>query len=184
MDEVTEMFKKIKQETGRLDILVNNAGITGDGFIVQMSCEKFKNVVETNLNGCFNVTKNALMIMCSKKQNGGNIVNIASTSGVSGQEGQANYSASKGAIIAFSKVIAREYASKLIRCNVVAPGFIETDMTSKLSRELTEKYTNLIPLKRYGTPEEIANIVAFLASSKSNYITGKVITADGGLING
>lgn len=183
MAEVDAMFKEIRNKFGRLDILVNNAGIIDDGFIVQMSSKKFMSVIETNLFGCYYVTKNALLLMASKSQKGGNIVNISSTSGIAGQEGQGNYSASKGGIIAFSKAIAKEYAGKGIRCNVVAPGFVDTDMTVKLPGAIKEKYMELIPLKRYGLPREIANTVLFLASSKSSYITGKVITVDGGLIN-
>jgi 3-oxoacyl-[acyl-carrier protein] reductase len=183
-ESVVKMFKEIKTKYGKLDILVNNAGVTNDGFAASMSAAKFSSVINTNLIGCFHVTKNALLLMCSKKQNGGNIVNITSTSGISGQIGQCNYSASKGGIIAFTKAIAAEYADKGIRCNAVAPGFVATDMTAKLPETMLEKYKELIPLKRFGQPEEIANIVAFLASKKSYYITRKVIIADGGLING
>ena len=139
-EEVDAMFKAIRQEFGRLDILVNNAGIVDDGFVMQMSPEKFMKVIQTNLFGTYYATKNALYIMSSRKQNGGSIVNISSTSGVAGQEGQGNYSASKGGIIAFSKTIAREYVGKGIRCNVVAPGFIETDMTAGLSSDWRKYY--------------------------------------------
>lgn len=180
--DVDRMFKTIQKEFGKLSILVNNAGIVDDGFIMQMSPDKFKRVIETNLFGCYYVTKKALFLMASKKQNGGNIVNISSTSGLSGNPGQGNYSASKGGIIAFSKVVAKEYANKGIRCNVVAPGFIDTDMTSSLSSEIQDKYLGLIPLQRFGNPEEVADVVCYLASQKSTYITGKVITVDGGLL--
>ncbi|MDR1066772.1 MAG: 3-oxoacyl-ACP reductase FabG [Clostridiales bacterium] len=181
---VDEMFKDIKSEMGRLDLLVNNAGVIADAYMLTMGEEKFRTVLETNLFGVFNVTKRALMFMCSKRQNGGSIVNIASTTGISGHPGQANYAASKGGVIAFSKVIAKEYADKGVRCNVVAPGFVETDMIAMVMQRLKEQFLDLIPLKRFGDASEIANAVAFLLSSKASYITGKVLTADGGLING
>lgn len=182
-EQVDSMFRHIQKEFGRLDILVNNAGIIDDGFVMQMSMEKFSRVVETNLYGCFYTTKKALFLMASRRQNGGSIVNISSTSGIAGQEGQGNYSASKGAIISFSKAVAREYAAKHIRCNVVAPGFIQTDMTAALSAERKEAYRRQIPAGRFGTPEDVANAVCFLASSKAGYITGRVLTVDGGMIS-
>lgn len=177
---VNKMFLYIKKTYKTIDILVNNSGITRDGYLLMMSEENFVNVMATNLGGCFNCTQGALRLMCAAKQ-GGAIVNIASTSGVVGQEGQANYSASKGAIISFTKTTAKEYAKNGIRVNVVAPGFIETRMTQKSEKLLKEKYMEYIPMGRFGQPEEIAEVVSFLASSKASYITGKCIVVDGGL---
>jgi|BioPla2DNA2_1021312.scaffolds.fasta_scaffold11349_7 3-oxoacyl-[acyl-carrier protein] reductase len=180
--DIKRMFKEIKKEVGHLDILVNNAGVIKDGFLLMMGEESFFNVLDTNLGGCFRVTQEALRLMCSKKR--GAIVNIASTSGIVGQQGQANYSASKAGIIAFSKVVAKEYASHGIRCNVVAPGFIETDMTSnKGEKTLKEQYLDFIQLKRFGEAQEVANVAVFLASEKAGYVTGKVLVVDGGLID-
>jgi 3-oxoacyl-[acyl-carrier protein] reductase len=182
--EVNQMFKSIKREYNCLDVLVNNAGIVNDGLLTLMSKEKFDNVVGTNLGGCFNVTKAALLLMSSKKNMGGSIVNISSTSALSGQTGQSNYSASKGAIISFSKSIAKEYAHKNIRCNVICPGFIVTDMTkNNISKNKKEEYESLIPLRRFGTASEVAKAVSFLASNDSSYITGQVLTVDGGMIS-
>ena len=145
-----------------------------------MSQENFFNVMATNMGGCFHCTQGALRLMCAAKQ-GGSIINIASTSGIVGQEGQANYSASKGAIISFTKTAAKEYAKNDIRVNVVAPGFIETRMTQKSEKLLKDKYMQFIPMGRFGKPDEIAQVVTFLASSKASYITGKCIVVDGGL---
>ena len=177
---VNKMFLYIKKTYKTLDILVNNSGITKDGYLLMMSQENFVNVMATNLGGCFNCTQGALRLMCASKQ-GGSIINIASTSGVVGQEGQANYSASKGAIISFTKTTAKEYAKNGIRVNVVAPGFVETKMTQKSEKLLKEKYMSYIPMGRFGQPEEIAEVVTFLASDKASYITGKCIVVDGGL---
>lgn len=177
---VNKMFLYIKKKYKTIDILVNNSGITKDGYLLMMSEENFVNVMATNMGGCFNCTQGALRLMCAAKQ-GGAIVNIASTSGVVGQEGQANYSASKGAIISFTKTTAKEYAKNGIRANVVAPGFVETRMTKKSEKLLKDKYMGYIPMGRFGQPEEIAEVVTFLASSKASYITGKCIVVDGGL---
>lgn len=177
---VNKMFLSIKKTYKKIDILVNNSGITKDGYLLMMSEQNFMDVMATNLGGCFNCTQGALRLMCAAKQ-GGAIVNIASTSGVVGQEGQANYSASKGAIISFSKTCAKEYANKGIRVNVVAPGFIETRMTQKSVKVLKEKYMSYIPMARFGQAEEVAEVVSFLASSKASYITGKCLVVDGGL---
>ena len=177
---VNRMFLSIKKTYKKIDILVNNSGITKDGYLLMMSEQNFMDVMATNLGGCFNCTQGALRLMCAAKQ-GGAIVNIASTSGVVGQEGQANYSASKGAIISFSKTCAKEYANKGIRVNVVAPGFIETKMTQKSVKVLKEKYMSYIPMARFGQVEEVAEVVSFLASSKASYITGKCLVVDGGL---
>jgi len=179
-EEVERMFKKIRSHFDRVDILVNNAGITNDGYLLMMSNATFNDVISTNLGGVFHCTRAALRIMLANSSSG-RIVNISSTSGLSGQPGQANYSASKGAIISFTKAIAREYAGKGVRANIVAPGFISTDMTRPKREMLESKYGSLIPLTRFGEPEEIAKAVAFLASEDSSYITGSVLTVDGGL---
>ena len=180
-DEVDAMFAKIKKHFKKLDILVNNSGVTRDGYLMMMSREAFDTVIKTNLYGCYYCTQGAIRLMCAAK-NGGAIVNISSTSGVVGQEGQANYSASKGAIISFTKTVAKEYARHGIRANVVAPGFIDTRMTQANRKLLEEKYMQYIPMGRFGEPQEIANVVTFLASDLASYITGKTIVADGGLI--
>ena len=182
MNDIHNLFKIIKNEFSHLSMVVNNAGIIKDGYLMMMSESSFSTVIDTNLMGCFRVTQEAVKMMCSAKK--GRIVNIASTSGIVGQVGQANYSASKAGIIAFSKVVAKEYAKYGIRCNVVAPGFVKTDMTaSKGNRDsLMDKYIDLIPLKRFGNAKEIADSVLYLLSDYSSYITGKVLTVDGGLI--
>lgn len=178
---VNKMFLYIKKNYKKLDILVNNSGITKDGFLLMMSEENFMDVMSTNLGGCFHCSQGAIRLMYASKQ-GGSIVNIASTSGVVGQIGQANYSASKGAMISFSKSCAKEYANKGIRVNVVAPGFIETKMTQKNIKQLKEKYLEYIPMERFGQVEEVAQVVTFLASDRASYITGKCLVVDGGLI--
>ena len=178
---VNKMFLYIKKTYKKLDILVNNSGITKDGFLLMMSEENFMDVMSTNLGGCFHCSQGAIRLMYASKQ-GGSIVNIASTSGVVGQIGQANYSASKGAMISFSKSCAKEYANKGIRVNVVAPGFIETKMTQKNMKQLKEKYLEYIPMERFGQVEEVAQVVTFLASDRASYITGKCLVVDGGLI--
>lgn len=180
-NEVDAMFAKIKKHFKKLDILVNNSGVTRDGYLMMMSREAFDTVIKTNLYGCYYCTQGAIRLMCAAK-NGGAIVNISSTSGVVGQEGQANYSASKGAIVSFTKTVAKEYARHGIRANVVAPGFIDTRMTQANRKLLEEKYMQYIPMGRFGEPQEIANVVTFLASDLASYITGKTIVADGGLI--
>ncbi len=180
--DVKDMFKIIKKEFGHLNIVVNNAGIIRDGFLMMMSEKNFFDVLNTNMGGCFRVTQEALRMMCKEKQ--GSIINISSTSGITGQIGQTNYAASKGAIISFSKSVAKEYASYGIRCNVVAPGFIETDMTEeKGEKSLKETYMDYIPLKCFGEPLDVAKIVVFLASDNARYITGQVHIVDGGLIS-
>ncbi|MDQ2085430.1 3-oxoacyl-ACP reductase FabG [Herbivorax sp. ANBcel31] len=178
-NEVMEMFKRIKKNFKRLDILVNNAGIIKDGYLMMMSGKSFNQVMNVNMGGCFHCTQAALRLMCSQKK--GSIVNIASTSGLVGQEGQTNYSASKGAIISFSKAVAKEYAKYNIRVNVVAPGFVKTNMTTANKTVLLEKYIDNIPMERFGESEEVANAVSFLASDKASYITSKVLTVDGGM---
>lgn len=178
--EVLKMFMKIRKHFKRLDILVNNSGIIKDGFLLLMSQDSFENVLKTNLGGCFLCTKAAIMLMCSIKR-GGCVINVASTSGIVGQEGQANYSASKGGIMSLTKTVAKEYAKDGIRVNCIAPGFVETAMTDVNKKVLSDKFMEFIPMKRFAKPEEIASVATFLASSGASYITGKIITVDGGL---
>lgn len=175
----SETIDKIADAHGRLDVLVNNAGITRDGLFLRMSDEDFDTVIQTNLKSAFVGIRTAgRYIMRSKT---GRIINIASVSGVIGNAGQANYSASKAGLIGLSKTVARELAGKGVTCNVVAPGFISTDMTDVLPDQVKEKVLPLIPLKRFGKPEEIAAVVAFLASESASYITGQTVIVDGGM---
>ena len=178
---VQKLVTSIYRTYGRIDCLVNNAGIIRDGYFLMMSEEKWHDVLNINLMGLVNMTKAVLRIMKSKHIHG-KVVNISSTSGVAGQVGQANYSASKGAIIAVTKTLAKEFAKDQITVNCVSPGFIETDMTSEL-RNKEEIENHIIPLGRFGKPEEVAWAVAFLVSEKANYITGKNLVIDGGMIN-
>ena len=177
--EVDSMFARIRKNFGRLDILVNSAGIIHDGYMLLMGDDAFDQVISVNLRGCFLCTRAALRMMCAGKK--GAIVNIASTSGITGSIGQANYSASKGGIIAMTKTVAKEYADKNIRVNAIAPGFIETPMTKANKAKLSEQYLEFIPMKRFGQPQEVANAVTFLSSSLASYITGKILTVDGGM---
>ncbi|WP_075618279.1 3-oxoacyl-[acyl-carrier-protein] reductase [Paenisporosarcina indica] len=180
--EIKMLFKEVKKLYGRLDILVNNSGITKDGFLPLMSSAKWDDVINVNLRGTYLCTREAVKQMMIHKK--GTIVNVASTSGISGARGQANYSASKGGIIAFTKSLALEASQYNIRANVVAPGFIETDMTKSMDQATLAQMMELVPLKRMGKPAEVAKLVSFLSSNDSSYITGKVFTIDGGLING
>lgn len=173
---VTETIKAL----GKIDILVNNAGITKDSLLMRMSKEDFEKVINVNLIGTFNVTKNVIPLMI--KQKSGRIINISSVVGVSGNAGQTNYSASKAGIIGFTKSLAKEVASRNILVNAVAPGFIATDMTAVLSDGVKENISSQIPLKRMGTAKDIANVVKFLSSEESSYITGQVINVDGGML--
>lgn len=178
--EVECMIKKIKERYGRLDILVNNAGMIKDNYLIMMSTQSFLDVINTNLIGCFYCTRAALRLMCSQKR--GTILNISSTSGLVGQEGQANYSASKGGIISFTKSVAKEYAKYNIRANVICPGFITTNMTKQNEDLLMRNYLNLIPLKRFGSTREVASAAKFLLSDDASYITGQILSVDGGLV--
>ena len=178
-EAVKTMFSDIIKEYGRIDILVNNAGITRDNLILKMSEEDFDAVIHTNLKGVFNCLKQASRIMLKQKE--GRIINISSISGVVGNPGQANYCAAKAGVIGITKSLAKELGSRGITVNAVAPGYINTDMTAVLKEDLKEKVTELIPLKRLGEVEDIAETVAFLASDKASYITGQTIKVDGGL---
>ena len=178
-DDVEVAIENIHETFGTVDVLVNNAGITKDGLLLRMSEEDFDAVLDTNLKGCFLFSKACAAIMM--KQRSGKIINIASIVGIQGNAGQANYASSKAGIIGFTKSLAKELGSRGINVNAVAPGFVETDMTDVLSDKVKESLMNLIPLKRTAKPEDIANAIAFLASEKADYITGQVLTVDGGM---
>lgn len=175
-----DMIKKSIEEYGKIDVLVNNAGVTKDNLIMRMKEEDFDRVIDINLKGTFNVTKNVIPYMVKQKE--GKIINISSVVGVVGNAGQSNYSASKAGIIGFTKTLAKELSSRNIRVNAVAPGFIKTDMTEILSDTVKENINSQIPLRRMGTPEEVAELVYFLADDSSSYITGQVINVDGGMV--
>ncbi|AEM73222.1 3-oxoacyl-[acyl-carrier-protein] reductase [Caldicellulosiruptor acetigenus] len=179
-DEVSQMFSQVEKEFGRLDILVNNAGITKDGLILRMNEEDFDKVIAINLKGAFLCARAAAKMMV--KQRSGNIINISSVVGIAGNIGQANYAASKAGIIGLTKSLAKELASRNIRVNAIAPGFIKTDMTEVLSDKVKEVMLSSIPLGRFGKADEVANVALFLASNLSSYITGQVIVVDGGMI--
>lgn len=177
--DVDNMFAFIIKEYKRLDILVNNAGITRDNLILKMSNEEFDQVIDTNLKGVFYCLKQASRVML--KQRYGKIVNISSISGIHGNPGQVNYSAAKAGVIGMTKTLARELASRSINVNAVAPGYINTDMTVNLKEEIKAKAIETIPLKRFGEGSDIAEAVVFLASDKASYITGQVLSVDGGM---
>lgn len=173
------MIKDIVKEHGRLDILVNNAGITKDGLIMKMKEEDFDSVLNVNLKGTFNTIRHSARQMLRQKS--GKIINISSVSGILGNAGQANYAASKAGVIGLTKTMARELGSRGITVNAIAPGFVDTEMTGVLSEEIRENACRQIILGRFGKPEDIANVAVFLASDKADYITGQVISVDGGM---
>ncbi|MCD6111662.1 MAG: 3-oxoacyl-[acyl-carrier-protein] reductase [Bacteroidales bacterium] len=174
-----ELVKKVLNDFGTIDILVNNAGITRDNLLMRMTEKDWDMVITVNLKSVFNLTKAVQRTMLKARK--GAIINMSSVVGVSGNAGQANYSASKAGIIGFTKSIAKELGSRNIRCNAIAPGFIETEMTKKLPQEVREEWAKKIPLRRGGTPYDIANVALFLASDLSSYVTGQVINVCGGM---
>ncbi|TVR68528.1 MAG: 3-oxoacyl-[acyl-carrier-protein] reductase [Marinilabiliales bacterium] len=178
-DETEKTVEEIAKEFGTIDILVNNAGITRDTLLMRMTEEQWDTVITVNLKSVFNYTKAVQKYML--KQRSGSIINMSSVVGVSGNAGQANYSASKAGIIGFTKSVAREMGSRNVRCNAIAPGFIMTDMTAKLPDDVREQWIAGIPLKRGGTPEDVANVTLFLASDLSSYVSGQVISVCGGM---
>ena len=179
-NKIMENIEKVVQKYGTIDILVNNAGITKDTLLMRMKEEDFDKVINVNLKGTYNVTKNVIPYMMKQKY--GKIINISSVVGVSGNAGQANYAASKAGIIGFTKSVAKELASRNILANCVAPGFIKTDMTDVLSDSVKESINSQIPLKKMGTAEEVANAVYFLGNEENTYITGQVLNVDGGML--
>lgn len=179
-EDCESMVKETIEKFGKIDVLVNNAGITKDGLIMRMKKEDFESVIDVNLTGTFNVTRNIIPHML--KQRSGRIINVSSVVGVAGNAGQTNYSASKAGIIGFTKSLAKEVASRNILVNAIAPGFIDTDMTSVLSDAVKEGINAQIPLKRMGTPKEVAKVVKFLSSEDSSYVTGQVLNIDGGMV--
>lgn len=179
-DAVEKSIQHIVESFGKIDILINNAGVTRDTLMMRMSPEDWDFVLNINLKGTFNCTKVVSSYMMKEKY--GRIVNVASIIGLIGNPGQANYSASKGGVIALTKTTAKEFASRNITCNAIAPGFIETEMTHKLPEKVREEYLKAIPMKKMGTPEDVANSVLFLVSDLANYITGQTIVIDGGMV--
>lgn len=178
-DDVINMVKTMEQELGSIDILVNNAGVTKDNLLIRMKMDEWDEVMDVNLKGTFLCTKAVSRAMMKKRY--GKIINITSVVGIMGNPGQGNYSASKAGVIGFTKSMAKELSSRGIRVNAIAPGFIETDMTDALKDEIKDEMLKAIPLSTLGKPEDIGNLVVFLASDRSDYITGQVINVDGGL---
>ena len=179
-EDCERFVKEIIEKFGHIDVLVNNAGITRDCLLIRMKEEDFKQVIDTNLGGTYNVTKNVISYMM--KAHSGRIINISSVVGIVGNAGQTNYSASKAGIIGFTKSLAKEVASRNILVNAIAPGFIETDMTGVLKEEIKNEIAKNIPMKRMGSAQEVAKVVKFLTSDDSSYITGQVINVDGGMV--
>lgn len=179
-EEAQELAAEVVKTFGSIDILINNAGITRDNLLMRISEEDFDKVIEVNLKSVFNLTKAVIRPMM--KQRKGSIINMSSVVGVKGNAGQTNYAASKAGIIGFSKSVALELGSRNIRSNVIAPGFIETEMTGKLDENLVNEWRSAIPLKRGGTPEDVANVCVFLASDLSAYVTGQTLNVDGGML--
>ncbi|MBP8793081.1 MAG: 3-oxoacyl-[acyl-carrier-protein] reductase [Lutibacter sp.] len=179
-DAAQELAADVLKEFGTIDILINNAGITKDNLLMRISEEDFDTVIEVNLKSVFNLTKAVIRPMM--KQKSGSIINMSSVVGLKGNAGQTNYAASKAGIVGFSKSVALELGSRNIRCNTIAPGFIETEMTGKLNDDVVQGWRDAIPLKRGGTPEDIANACVFLGSDMSSYITGQTLSVDGGML--
>jgi len=179
-DAAQELAKNVLEEFGSIDVLINNAGITKDNLLLRISEEDFDKVIEVNLKSVFNLTKAVIRPMM--KQRSGSIINMSSVVGVKGNAGQTNYAASKAGILGFTKSVALELGSRNIRCNAIAPGFIETEMTAALPEETVSAWRDAIPLKRGGSPEDIANACVFLASDMSAYITGQTLNVDGGML--
>ena len=179
-DAAQELAKNVLDEFGSIDVLINNAGITKDNLLLRISEEDFDKVIEVNLKSVFNLTKAVIRPMM--KQRSGSIINMSSVVGIKGNAGQTNYAASKAGILGFTKSVALELGSRNIRCNAIAPGFIETEMTGALPEETVKGWREAIPLKRGGTPEDIANACVFLASDMSAYITGQTLNVDGGML--
>ena len=177
---VNAIVKKIVETWGTVDILINNAGINRDNLLLRMTETEFDEVIATNLKGVFNCTKAVTRIMM--KQHSGKIVNMTSVVGLTGNAGQANYAAAKSGVIGFTKSVAKELAPRGVTVNAIAPGFITTDMTAKLPEKIKEETLNQIPLGKFGTPEDVANLAAFLVSDQAAYITGQVINVDGGMV--
>lgn len=179
-DEAQILVKEVLEDFGSVEILINNAGITKDNLLLRISEEDFDTVIEVNLKSVFNLTKAVIRPMM--KQKNGSIINMSSVVGVKGNAGQTNYAASKAGILGFTKSVALELGSRNIRCNAIAPGFIETEMTGKLDEKTVAEWRNAIPLKRGGSPEDVANACVFLASDMSSYITGQTLNVDGGML--
>jgi 3-oxoacyl-[acyl-carrier protein] reductase len=178
-EQMEAVFKSVVEKYSRIDILINNAGITKDNLILRMKEEEWDGVIAVNLKGSFVCTQKAFKVMM--KQRSGSIINIASVIGLMGNAGQANYAATKGGLIAFTKSCAKEFASRNIRVNAVAPGFIQTEMTSHLPQDVVAEYAKAIPLGRMGSPEDVAKLCLFFAADESQYITGQTLAVDGGL---
>ena len=178
--EAQELVDNVVKEFGTIDVLINNAGITKDNLLMRISEEDFDKVIEVNLKSVFNMTKAVQRTML--KQRSGSIINMSSVVGVKGNAGQTNYAASKAGILGFTKSVALELGSRNIRCNAIAPGFIETEMTAKLDEKTVQGWREGIPLKRGGTPEDVANACLFLASDMSTYVTGQTLNVDGGML--
>jgi 3-oxoacyl-[acyl-carrier protein] reductase len=179
-DAAQELVKQVLEDFESIEVLINNAGITKDNLLMRISEEDFDQVIEVNLKSVFNVTKAIIRPMM--KQRTGSIINMSSVVGVKGNAGQTNYAASKAGILGFTKSVALELGSRNIRCNAIAPGFIETEMTDKLDEKTVEEWRKAIPLKRGGSPEDVANACVFLASDMSSYITGQTLNVDGGML--
>ena len=180
ISDVENLINSAKEKFGKIDIMLNNAGITKDTLILRMKEEDFNSVIDVNLKGVFNCLKTITPVMV--KQKSGKIINLSSVVGIAGNAGQVNYAASKAGVIGMTKSLAKEIGARGITVNAVAPGFIETDMTEVLGEKFKEETKKAIPLKRLGKPEDVANVVAFLASDKANYITGQVLSPNGGIV--